>query len=529
MKACVIQMPYAWDKNQAEELFEYKMRQLDACDCTMDLIVLPEYSDVPCVTENLEHTLALHNRFIGPLLKKCEATARRCNATVCVNALSPEVTGWRNTTFVFSPSGELAGKYYKLHPAPSETEILGLDDSYTYQPAEPQILEIDGVRYAFLTCYDFYFYEYFSRIAMAEPDVIIGCSLQRTDDHETLETICRFLAYNTNAYVVRAAVSFAEDSRVCGASMIVSPAGSVLVNQKGSFGMGTAEFDPKAKYTKSAGFGNSDAPHWRYMEAGRKPWQYRTGGPMLVPYEDAMPYPRICAHRGFSSVAPENSMPAFGAAIALGAQEIEFDLWPTADGEIVSIHDRTLDRVSDGTGDVRSHTMESLLKLDFGSKFGPKFKDLRIVRFEDILRKFAGHTIMNVHIKPMETPYDPKNMQKIVELVRKYDCERYVYFMIERDDDILAFRKYAPQIPVCVGHDFNRNWAIVDRAIALGAQKVQFFKPYVNQEMIDKAHAHGIKCNIFWADDPEEAGTYLQMGIDTVLTNEYQVVSQVLK
>ena len=52
-----------------------------------------------------------------------------------------------------------------------------------------------------------------------------------------------------------------------------------------------------------------------------------------------MPYPRVCAHRGFSTIAPENSMPAFGAAVAMGAEEIEFDLWYTKDGEIVSIFD----------------------------------------------------------------------------------------------------------------------------------------------------------------------------------------------
>ena len=68
----------------------------------------------------------------------------------------------------------------------------------------------------------------------------------------------------------------------------------------------------------------------------------------------------------------------------------------------------------------------------------------------------------------------------------------------------------------------------MDRAIALGAQKVQLFKPYFTQEMIDKAHAHGILCNIFWADDPDEARRYLNMGIDTILTNEYGLVSQIL-
>jgi glycerophosphoryl diester phosphodiesterase len=58
---------------------------------------------------------------------------------------------------------------------------------------------------------------------------------------------------------------------------------------------------------------------------------------------------------------------------------------------------------------------------------------------------------------------------------------------------------------------------------------VQLCKPYFNQESVDKAHAHGILCNVFWSDDPEEAKHFLDMGIDTILTNDYNLVSQVLK
>ena len=63
--------------------------------------------------------------------------------------------------------------------------------------------------------------------------------------------------------------------------------------------------------------------------------------------------------------------------------------------------------------------------------------------------------------------------------------------------------------------------SIVDRAIALGAYKVQLFKPYFNQESIDKAHRHGILCNVFWSDEPEEAINFRNMGIDCILTNDY--------
>ena len=107
---------------------------------------------------------------------------------------------------------------------------MGLDSGYTLQPSAPYVLELDGLRYGFLTCYDFYFYEAFPRIAREKVDIIIGCSLQRSDSHDAIETMCRFLAYNTNAYVLRSSVSFDENATVCGASMAVSPEGKVLAN-----------------------------------------------------------------------------------------------------------------------------------------------------------------------------------------------------------------------------------------------------------------------------------------------------------
>ena len=241
------------------------------------------------------------------------------------------------------------------------------------------------------------------------------------------------------------------------------------------------------------------------------------------------PYPRICAHRGFNTIAPENTMPAWGAAIALGADEIEFDLWQTKDGEIVSCHDQSLERVSNGTGLVNEKTLEELSSLDFGSKFSDKFKGLKIVKFEDILKKFAGQVIMNVHVKTTCDEYDDKAIHKIVELVRKYNCEKHVYFMINHEGVIEKFTKYAPDIPVCAGHETAKAWEIVEKALRHGCKKVQLFKPYFTKETVDKAHASGLKCNVFFADDPEEAIRYIDMGIDTILTNDYFPIATAVK
>ncbi len=531
MKACIIQPPYTKDVSRADECFAYKIKMLAQCDETIDIIVLPEFSDVPCATKTKEETICYHKKYIDTLLTKCIETARRCHAICFVNALY-EINGkYRNTTYVYNQKGELVGTYFKKHLPPFELDVLELDSDYTNECSAPYIIEIDGLRYGFLTCYDFYFYEAFSGIARENVDIIIGCSLQRSDSHDAIETMCRFLAYNTNAYVIRSSVSFDEKSDICGASMVVSPYGKVLANMRGRFGMETVEFDPEDKHLKPAGFGNPDAPHYKYIECGRKPWQYRPAGSAIIKDEKTMGYPRVCAHRGFNTIAPENSMPAFGAAVAMGAEEIEFDLWPTADGEIVSCHDRNLERVSNGTGLITDRTLAQLSQLDFGVRFGEKFKGMRIVRFEEILQQFSCQVIMNIHVKPLtqNEAYPEKILKKIVSLVRKYNCEKHVYFMLATDFQIRQFKEYAPEIPVCVGHLKEKPWAIVDRAIAFGCEKVQLFKPYFNQEMIDKAHANGILCNVFWSDDEAEAKRFLKMGIDTILTNDYNIISQAVR
>ncbi|MBO7214579.1 MAG: hypothetical protein J6V66_03675 [Clostridia bacterium] len=536
MKVCVVQPKYSFNQGDLNACFNGVLSLLDSCDESLDLIVLPEYSDVPCDVEGKDgyYNAVYQNKDV--LLKKAKQTAIRCNAIVFVNAGYVTENGIRNTTYAIDRKGEIVGKYFKVHPAPSEVKKDGeggheLDVSYSYENSFPYVLELEGVKFAFLTCYDFYFYENFAKIARENVDVIIGCSLQRTDTHEALSIINKFLCYNTNAYLIRSSVSLGEDSKLCGSSMVVSPSGEVLVNMQSQVGLGVCEINHKEKYFKPAGHLGKLKSHYEYIEEGRRPWLYRNGGASVSLFDSVKPYPRICAHRGFNSVAPENSMPAWGSAIALGADEIEFDLWSTKDGVIVSCHDSTLDRVSNGTGKIYEKTYAELLELDFGIKYGEKFKGLKICTFEDILKKFAGRVIMNIHVKIWNDDFTDHKIEEIISLVRKYDCEKHVYFMTNGDSVIKKVREYAPDMKVCVGWnwDVDNPMSMIDRALELGAYKVQLFKPYFNQEMVDRAKANGILCNVFYADTVEEAREYLNMGIDCVLTNDYLTIYEGVK
>jgi glycerophosphoryl diester phosphodiesterase len=303
--------------------------------------------------------------------------------------------------------------------------------------------------------------------------------------------------------------------------MVVSPKGEELLNLKNNVGLGIVDIDPKQKYYKAAGHQGALKAHYEYIEQGRRPWLYRNGGAGVVPFDSLTKYPRICAHRGFSAVAPENTLPALGAAVALGVDEIEFDIWSTKDKVLVSCHDGTLERVSNGTGKIYEHTYQELLQLDFGIKHSEKFKGLKIPTFEEILQKFAGRVIMNIHVKIWEVGLEDSMIEEIVDLIRKYDCEKHVYLMSTNDEVTKRVIQYAPDINICVGWDGNKDpMSMVNRAIELGAYKVQLFKPYFNKETVLKAHQHGILCNVFFADDEQEAVDYINMGMDCILTND---------
>ncbi len=529
MKVCVIQPLYSTDYAMSDELFQWQIDALDRCDDSMDLIVLPEATDVPALAKTVEQFHLSHEKYTDKILTKAAETAKRCSSVLFINALYDSGNGLRNTTYAFDRSGNLAGHYFKQHPTNGEVFKRKMDCGYSYEFSEPTVVTIEGIRYCFLTCYDFYFYENFANIARQRPDIIIGCSHQRSDRPDALELMSRFLAYNTNAYVVRSSVSMGENFPTGGGSIVVNPDGTVVFNMLNEVGMRTCVIDPTKKYYKPAGFGNLDAAHFEYIEVGRRPWKYRPGGSAIVLPDPLMPYPRLCAHRGFNTVAPENSLPAFGAAVASGASEIEFDLWETKDGEIVSVHDSKLDRVSDGTGPVWDYTLDELKKLDFGKGFDGAYKGLRVLTFEKILQTFSCHTVMNIHIKSRSNvdPLPEGYLRKIAALIRKYDCEKYVYFMTGNDTVMKQLGEIAPDLCRCVGGGDDRDH-VVERAIAMGCEKVQFVKGHFTQENIDLAHRHGIRCSVFWSDDAEEGARFLDMGIDVILTNDYQRMADAL-
>ena len=270
MKAYIIQPRYSMNNNELEKCFLEELELLETCDEKADIIILPEYSDVLAAMKTGEDFILALDKYSPIIERKVKETAIRCNAIVFANYGYKTDKGYRNTTHVIDRNGNEVGRYYKEHPAPLEIKNKGIDTDYADEEQEVYTVDLEGVRFGFRTCYDFYFYEDIVKMAREKLDVIIGCSYQRTDTHQALEIMNRFLAYNTNAWVLRSSISLGSDSEVCGCSMAVSPDGTIIANMKNKVGIKVVEFNPKEKYYKSSGFNGDLKSHYEYVDEGRK-------------------------------------------------------------------------------------------------------------------------------------------------------------------------------------------------------------------------------------------------------------------
>ncbi len=445
MKVCVIQPHYSFDEREIDGCFQNLISLINECDESMDLIVLPEYSDALADVKGKDGFYQASKKYAPVLLKEAQNLAKRCNAMVFVNAGYETEDGVRNTTHAIDRQGNIVGRYFKAHPAPSEvkTDKEGgheLDVGYSYEFRKPFVLEVEGLRFGFLTCYDFYFYENYARLARENLDIIIGCSLQRTDTHEALSIINKFLCYQTNTHLIRASVSLGEESKTCGCSCVITPKGETLVDMQSKVGLGVCEINPKDKYYKPAGFMGKQKAHYEYIEEGRRPWLYRNGGASVCLFDAIMPYPRRCAMAGGKGI-----MTSFGVANALDFQEIVF----TAEKEK-------------------------------GQWFAVREKERLSV--EKVLQKFAGRIITNIRLAKT----GKEDLEQLFALLDMYDATAHAYISSNDEETLCTAKAISPQTARSyIGDDIS----VAER---LGVEKI-WLSQKASEETYRTAKEKGLK------------------------------------
>lgn len=128
---------------------------------------------------------------------------------------------------------------------------------------------------------------------------------------------------------------------------------------------------------------------------------------------------KVIAHRGEHVHHPENTMAAFQAAIDAGADYFELDVRTTSDGKFVIMHDNTLDRTTNGSGEVHKHTFDEIRALDAGVKFSPSFAGTKVPTLDEAFD--LAHGKINVYV---DTKYaDP---QQLVDTIVRHDMQDHV-------------------------------------------------------------------------------------------------------
>lgn len=140
-----------------------------------------------------------------------------------------------------------------------------------------------------------------------------------------------------------------------------------------------------------------------------------TEGPNAESWDENV---EITAHRGDSSEAPENTIPAFEAAIESGADWIELDVGVTKDGVLVVLHDEDLKRVAGDSRKIGELTFEEVRRLDVGSSFGPDFRGVGIPSLEEVLDYCQGRVLLNIEIK-YRKGQDLAFIPRLVDLIRQ--------------------------------------------------------------------------------------------------------------
>ncbi|MFW6367838.1 MAG: glycerophosphodiester phosphodiesterase [Halothece sp.] len=156
-----------------------------------------------------------------------------------------------------------------------------------------------------------------------------------------------------------------------------------------------------------------------------------------------MPY-HLIAHRGYSAVAPENTLASFRAAIREGVWGVEFDLHLSWDGIPVVIHDPTVDRTTNGTGNVAEKTISQLQALDAGSWFHPQFASETIPTFQEVLHLFATTSIQLLIEVKSPSQWSSQAIHHFLQIL---EPERDRCFVLSFDHDFLHdLQQLAPHI-----------------------------------------------------------------------------------
>lgn len=226
---------------------------------------------------------------------------------------------------------------------------------------------------------------------------------------------------------------------------------------------------------------------------------------------------RFVAHRGYSGYAPENSIPAFELAGRMGFWGIETDISETSDGAFVCMHDETLDRMTDGEGEIGDYSFEVLeqYSIDSGNYFRTS-ENLKIPTFEeylDICREYGCVPVIEIK--------DIRNYDAFLEVIQNSGLINRC-IITGNIDALKEVRSRNSSIPVMTIGYYPASYTEGLSQIAEIQENrgVLYNYPQVEQYVVETLHNQNVLCAVWSIDETDIAEEYLGYGVDFIVTNE---------
>ncbi len=231
------------------------------------------------------------------------------------------------------------------------------------------------------------------------------------------------------------------------------------------------------------------------------------------------------AHRGASTLAPENTVAAFEAAIVGEATAIEMDLRATSDGQIVVMHDSTVDRTSNGKGHVSGMTLEQIRSLDAGTWFGGQFAGEKVPTLEEVFEQIVPRIQVVLDCKQRNVGIE----HRIVELARAHKVVDKTMVSSRIGPILKGIKSREPSMQTgFVAWFMDWGWwnrHIGRRLEALGATTVSPKASTITPRMIRFFHNRGFIVRAWGVGSDEKlAARLIRMGVDGMTFNTPEVL-----
>ncbi len=230
---------------------------------------------------------------------------------------------------------------------------------------------------------------------------------------------------------------------------------------------------------------------------------------------------QIFAHRGAKLVAPENTLPAFERALAMGVDGIELDVQCSKDGVPVVMHNFTVDETTDGTGRVADLTSAELRRLDAGRHFSGDFLGTHVPTLEDVLALVGTRCRLNIEIKSAD-PLGGSEVELIAQMIRAGDLYDTVIVSSFNPITLIKMHWYDARIPLGLLYHGAQLPQFLREAWLSPIMHPQAFHPHhslVDAEYMAWAKGMSLAVNTWTVNDVDEARRLVGLGVDAIISD----------